>query len=76
MTNPEPYQQPGAGPKRLTRSRDDRMAGGRLTPFTTPERVTGIEPTAYRTAPMPARMRSMPARNCSRSSCPGSCVAT
>ena len=28
MTNPEPYQQPGAGPKRLTRSRDDRMISG------------------------------------------------
>jgi integrase len=31
---------------------------------------------AYWTVVMPARMRSMPARNCSRSSCPGSCVAT
>ena len=32
--------------------------------------------TAYRTVPMPARMRSMPARNCWRSSCSRSCVAT
>ena len=31
---------------------------------------------SYRTVSMPARMRSMPARNCSRSSCSGSCAAT
>jgi len=30
----------------------------------------------YRAIVMPVRMRLMPARNCSRSSCPGSCVAT
>ena len=36
----------------------------------------GQQGTAYRTVPMPARMRSMPARNCPRSSCPGSCAAT
>jgi phage shock protein PspC (stress-responsive transcriptional regulator) len=29
MSNPLPYQQPGSnGPKRLTRSRDDRMISG------------------------------------------------
>jgi phage shock protein PspC (stress-responsive transcriptional regulator) len=28
MTNPDPYLQPGTGPKRLTRSRDDRMISG------------------------------------------------
>ena len=39
-------------------------------------RVTGFEAVhAYRTVVMPARMRSMPARNCSRSSCPASCAA-
>ena len=28
MSSPESYQQPGAAPKRLTRSRDDRMISG------------------------------------------------
>ena len=61
--------QPGSYPWPTPRGHDTSSAPAHLPAEARPGPATGR-------LPMPARMRSMPARNCSRSSCSGSCAAT